>query len=543
MKPGEPSETKSWFRGARYHQTDCNFSAQNPIFEPRLWNCELPVPKSVAPRIYATLAGATLAEMEAQATGTVGSQVGCELRLDYLQDWSDFENQLGQTLARMHGPHAIATCRRAEAGGLFAGSVVEQMERLEAAVRAGCRRVDVEIESVDRAGPQILNRLRPAKVIISYHDFHRTPPLGRVYSRLAALRADFVKIATHARALRDNLPLADLLQTHGSKGRLVAHALGPAGLPSRLLALAWGSAFTYGSASQHAPVAPGQLPAEVMRSVYYVDRIGPRTLLYGVVGSRASTSLSPAMQNAALHAKRIKAVYLPCETAKLGDFLTLTRRLQFSGFSVTMPYKMAIIRELDWVEPLAAEIKACNTVAVQYGKWMGWNTDAAAVVEVLAKRLRLAGCRALVLGAGGAARAAAYALRAEGAEVMISARREPSARRLARDVTAQVVPWGETDGLDVDVALNATPVGMPPHVEAVPTDLARLRVRVVFDMVTRPHETRLLGEARRRGLVTISGIEMLVAQGARQFEIWTGQAAPRALMEQAALHGLGHRAE
>jgi 3-dehydroquinate dehydratase/shikimate dehydrogenase len=499
--------------------------------------------KSATPRIFVTLAAPTLAAMEEQATSAAGVHLGYELRLDYLQNWSGFEPELHQMLVRLRAPLAIATCRRAEAGGLFAGSVAEQLDRLEAAVRAGCHRADLEIQSIDRAGAAILDRLRPARVIVSHHDYRQTPPLGAIYRRLARLPVAFFKIATHARTLQDNLRFAALLRAHRAGGRLVAHGLGPSGLPSRLMALKWGSAFTYGSAGQHLAVASGQLPAQVMRSVYRVDRLDARTQIYGVVGSRASISLSPAMQNSALHAKHVNAIYLPCETSKLDDFLALARRLNFSGFSVTMPYKTAIIRKLDWVEPLAAEIQACNTVAVQRGKWTGWNTDAAAVVDVLAKRLRLAGSRVLVLGAGGAARAAAYALRAEGAEVFISARRESAARRLARGISARVIPWGGTDGLDVDIVINATPVGMSPQVDALPTDLARLRTRVVFDMVYHPFETRLLADARRRGLTAISGLEMLVAQGARQFEIWTGQSAPRALMEQAVLQALGHPAE
>ena len=499
--------------------------------------------KAAVPRIFVTLAAPTLAAMEEQAAGSTGVHAGFELRLDYLQSWNGFAAGLHQMLMRLRAPLAIATCRRAEAGGLFAGSVPEQMERLEEALGAGCHRADVEIESVERAGSRMLERLRPAKVIVSHHDYRRTPPLGPIYRRLARLPVAFVKIATHARTLEDNLRYADLLRAHRAGGRLVAHALGPSGLPSRLMALKWGSAFTYGSAGQHLAVASGQLPVTVMRSTYRVDRLDARTQIYGVLGSRASISLSPAMQNSAMHAKHVNAVYLPCETGKLDDFLKFARKLSFSGFSVTMPFKTSIIRELDWVEPLAAEIQACNTVAVQRGKWTGWNTDAAAVVDVLAKRLRLAGSRVLVLGAGGAARAAAYALRAEGAEVMISARREPVARRLARGVSARVIPWGETDGLDVDIVINATPVGMSPHIEALPTDLARLRTRVVFDMVYHPYETRLLADARRRGLTAISGLEMLVAQGARQFEIWTGQSAPRALMEQAVLQALGHPVE
>jgi 3-dehydroquinate dehydratase/shikimate dehydrogenase len=496
--------------------------------------------KAAPPRILVTLAAPTLEAIEAQAASVVGSQVGCELRLDYLRDYAGLDSRLHQMLVRLRFPHTVATCRRREAGGLFAGTVEEQVAVLEAAARAGCHWVDLEVESVDRAGADILRRFPNAQVLVSYHDYRRTPPLSPIYRRLSRLPARAVKIATQARWLADNLKMLRLLQNHRSRrSRLVAFCLGPTGVPSRVLALRAGSLFTYAAAASHAAVAPGQLPAEVMRSTYRVDHLDQRTQIYGIVGSRASLSLSPAMQNAALHAKHVNAVYLPCETSRLGDFLAFARELHFAGFSVTMPYKRAIIRELDWVEPLTAQIGACNTVAVQHGKWMGWNTDAAAVVEVLTKRLRLAGSRVLILGAGGAARSAAFALRAEGAEVFLAARREAAARQLAHAVSARVVPWGSADGLDVDAVINATPVGMAPNVDAMPIDLARLRVRVVFDMVYYPVETRFLAEARSRGLITISGLEMLVDQGARQFEIWTGKSAPHALMEQAVRQALG----
>ncbi len=499
--------------------------------------------KPARPRIFVTLAAPTLNVMETQAGRVSSSQIGYELRLDYLREYENLEARLHEMLLRLRFPQTIATCRRTEAGGLFRGSVEEQAAVIEAAVRAGCHWVDTEMESVLRAGPSLLSRFRPAKLMVSYHNFRKTPPLGAIYRRLTRLPVEVVKIATHARQLDDNLRILRLLRTPRGRGpKLVAFGLGPSGLPSRLLTLKWGCPFTYASAGSLLAVAPGQLPAEVMRSVYRVEHLDYRTQLYGIVGSRASMSLSPAMQNAAFHAKHVNAMYLPCETNRLSDFLSFARQLGFAGFSVTMPFKRAIIRELDWVEPLAAQIGACNTVAVQRGKWMGWNTDAAAVIEVLTKRLRLAGSRILILGAGGAARSAAYALRAEGAVVFIAARREATARTLARGISAQVVPWGSADGLDVDAVINATPVGMAPHVDALPIDLARLRVRVVFDMVYYPLETRFLVEARGRGLTPISGLEMLVGQGARQFEIWTGQSAPRALMEQAVRQVFSHSA-
>ncbi len=499
--------------------------------------------KPNSPRIYVSLAEPTLSAMEALAIRVSGVPVGYELRLDYLQDFSHFELQLHQMLARLHSPQTIATCRMASAGGMFQGTVADQMAVLAAAVRAGCQWVDVEIESVPKGGAALLKELRPAKIIVSYHDFQKTPPLAPVYRRMVRLPVQVVKIATHGRYLRDNSQIRRLLKAHRrSTPRLVALAMGASGMPSRLLSLLWGSAFTYAAPLNHSPAAAGQISAETMRAVYRVERLDSRTQLYGVLGSHASMSLSPAMQNAAFLAKHVNAVFLPCQTSKLADFLAFARDLELQGFAVTMPFKRAVLRALDWVDPLANRIGACNTVALQRGRWLGWNTDAAAVVEVLTKRLRLAGSRILILGAGEAARAAAYAVRAEGAEVIITARRETAARALGRGVAAQVVPWDKAESLEADAVINATPVGMYPHVDSAPLDLARLRVRVVFDMVYFPLGTRFLNEARGRGLTTISGLEMLVAQGARQFEIWTGLSAPRALMEQAVRSALDHTA-
>jgi 3-dehydroquinate dehydratase/shikimate dehydrogenase len=432
----------------------------------------------------------------------------------------------------------------AAAGGKFEGTLDDQAAILSAAVRAGCQWVDVEIESVQKAGSSFLKPLREAKIIISYHNYQKTPALAGIYHRMARLPVQVVKIATTARNLKDSLQIRKLLKAHGRHSvKLAAHAMGPSGIPSRVLSILWGSAHTYASPANQAPAAAGQLPSEVLRAVYRIERLDPRTQLYGVLGSHASLSLSPAMQNAAFQAKHVNAVFLPCQTSKVADFLAFARGVGMQGFAITMPFKRSIMKTLDWVDPLAQRIGACNTVAVQRGQWKGWNTDAAAVVEVLTKRLRLSGSRILIVGAGGAARAAAYAVRAEGADVVITARREAMARALARGVDGRVVTWASEESIEVDAVINATPVGMYPHVDNTPFDLSRLRVRVVFDMVYYPLGTRFLNEARRRGLTTISGLEMLVAQGARQFEIWTGLSAPRALMEQAVRSALGHSGE
>ncbi|HKT13421.1 MAG TPA: shikimate dehydrogenase [Terriglobia bacterium] len=500
--------------------------------------------KPPSPRIFVSLAPPSLeaAEAHIENLGT-SPPLGFELRLDFLRDSSKLEIDLHKMLARLRYPQTIATCRRAEAGGHFQGSVEEQVELLAAAARAGCQWVDIEIESVKALRKPPFKQFAPAKVIVSYHNYRNTPDLSTIYRRLARLPVETIKLASHARDLQDNLKVLKALKTNRRRRpRLVALAMGNSGICSRVMAFRWGCPFTYAAIGNHHAVAGGQIAIDNMRSVYHVEHLDEQTQLYGVVGTHSSMSLSPAMQNIAFQAKRVNALYLPCETGRLSDFLKFARSLKFAGFSITMPFKRAIMKELAWMDPLTEQIGACNTVAVRHGKWMGWNTDSSAVTEVLTKRLRLPGSKILILGAGGAARAAAFALRAEKADVYVAARRDAVARKLARDAGAEAVRWEHADSLDVDTVINATPVGMAPYSDAHPIDLARLRARVVLDMVYYPAETRFLSEARGRGLVTISGLEMLVAQGARQFEIWTGQSAPRALMEQAVRHSLSHTA-
>ena len=180
--------------------------------------------------------------MEALATRASGVPVGYELRLDYLHDFSQLEMQLRQMLAHLHFPQTIATCRLAGAGGMLQGTPENQLAILSAAVRAGCQWVDVEIESVEKAGVAMLRELRPAKIMVSYHNFQKTPALGAIYRRLVRLPVQMVKIATQGRYLKDNLQIRALLKNHKRQSpKLVALAMGACGMPSRLLSLLWGS--------------------------------------------------------------------------------------------------------------------------------------------------------------------------------------------------------------------------------------------------------------------------------------------------------------
>jgi shikimate dehydrogenase len=213
--------------------------------------------------------------------------------------------------------------------------------------------------------------------------------------------------------------------------------------------------------------------------------------------------------------------------------------LEIRGFSVTIPHKQSILKHLQECHPLAAEIGAVNTVVVQRdGSLSGSNTDFIGILRALEKKLGLTRSRMLIFGAGGVARAAAFALAKAGALVVICARREKAARELAKAVGGESVPRRALKSETFDAILNATPIGMYPHDRISPLSPGELNCRIVMDLINRPQKTQLLKLAARKGIATVSGVEMFIPQGVAQWELWTGQSAPESLMRKAVLHAL-----
>ena len=231
--------------------------------------------------------------------------------------------------------------------------------------------------------------------------------------------------------------------------------------------------------------------------------------------------------NAALRRENVNGVFLPLHAKSLKDLLACVRDIPIHGLAVTMPYKQEILPFLDNTDPFTAKIGACNTVVrSQDGKLYGFNTDTSGVVRPLEQRMTLNDARILVLGAGGAARAAVFGLKERGAQIFILNRSLPAAQKLARQAKAKTIKRADLKRLDFDVIINATPVGMGNTRES-PLNAEEIKAQYVFDMVYDPAETRLLQLAKQRGAQVIPGREMFVHQAARQFEIWTGKPAPR----------------
>ena len=479
------------------------------------------------PRVCVAVTGSDPAEMLEKAEALVRDNTFLEFRLDYLPRPALAFPKLKQFTEYHSHVVALATCRRVAAGGKFRGSLASQLDTLAKAAAAGCQVVDLELQSAVKCKPEQLRRLRShVALILSHHDFRATKNLEETLEKMVAISADFYKIVTTATTLYDNVVMMKFLEKNSDKQSLIGVCMGEQGIISRVLGVRAGSVFTFAAVSQDQKTAPGQVTAQDLRNTYRIEQVDAATRVYGVAGDPVAHSLSPAIMNAALRRETVNGVYVPLHAKTLKDLLACVRDIPIHGLSVTMPYKTTILSHLDNTDTHTTKIGACNTVVrAQDGNLYGFNTDTAGVVRPLEQRITIEGAKILVLGAGGAARAAVFGLKERGAEVYVMNRTPAQAQKLARSARARTLKRADLKKLTFDVIINATPVGMG-HSQESPLNQDEIRARYVFEMIYDPPETRLMKLARAAGAEVIPGYEMFVHQAARQFEIWTGKPAP-----------------
>lgn len=464
-----------------------------------------------------------------------------EFRLDYLDDPARGAEAIRAFTNHNPDVTLLATCRRRHNHGRFDGSVEDELEILGAAVTNGAHAVDVEIETAEAAAKDLGPLRDRARLIVSYHNFEATPVLDPILRRLTRIPAHAYKLVTMARKPSDTGRILQLGKDH-PRVPLIVLAMGETGFATRVLSPAYHGVFTYAAPCSEEGTAAGQVSARLLRKQYRADRLARSAKVYCVIADPVRQSLSPAIHNRAFQLRRMDAVYVPMlvSAGQLRDFMKLAGELPIAGFSVTIPHKQKIMRYVENIDPLAKRIGAVNTVWKRAGKWRGANTDAAAIVKPLATHLRIAGSKILIAGSGGAARAAAFALSSAGAEISITGRNTDRVRVLARFAGGEALSREQAGARHFDAVVHATPLGTFPNVEgcffegAIPAD-------VVFDMVYNPMETRLIRRAQEQGKQVIPGMRMFIEQAVAQFELWTGEDAPRAAMEKAAMDALEAR--
>ncbi len=454
-----------------------------------------------------------------------------ELRLDYIAG----DVNLKRLLENRPGP-AIISCRRRCDGGKWAGTEADRMVLLRSAIAEGVEYIDLEDDVADS-----VPRFGKTKRIISFHDFAKTPDdLPAIHARLAAKKADIVKLATTANNPHDNVRMLNLIAS--SKVPTAGMCMGDMGTASRILAGRVGAPFTYATFHHERALAPGQLSYAQMSEIYHYESINADTEVFGVIADPIGHSLSPVIHNAAFHHLKMNRVYVPFRVPKehLEQFLDDCPGLGVRGLSVTIPHKEAVLRKCTKIDRAVQGIGAANTILFQDGEVVGHNTDYAAAMESLKRVMRwpesdlpLQGKTALVLGAGGAAKAIAFGLAHFGAQVAVAARSLDKAKFFAERFKSRLVEWDHRHQVNADVVVNCTPVGMHPNVDETPFEKHHLRPSmVVFDTVYNPEQTLLIKQAREKHCQVVTGVEMFVRQASLQFRYFTRAEAPADLMRE-----------
>ncbi len=505
------------------------------------------------PRICISLCEQTIPAFQ-RALETVNCDL-VELRLDCLaaDELESARAALSKTLADS-GCQLILCLRSSNQGGR--GQLDDDARRrFWRGEFPGESFLDIELDLVEEFDSRT-NLNPPAipwhRVICSHHDFGGVPSdLVKIYERMAATPARILKIAVNANDALDCLPVFQLLARAQRDSReMIAIAMGTAGIATRVLGPSRGSFLTFASPDHGEATAPGQISISQLKEQYRVDQITEETEIYGLLGFPVSHSLSPHLHNAAFRHLSRDAVYLPFEVRDVSGFLNRmihprTRELdwQLRGLSVTSPHKVAVMEHLDWIDPIAKQIGAVNTIVAVDDRLEGYNTDAAGFITPLREHLGdLREMRCAVIGAGGSASAALWGLKDAGADATVFARDSSKADQLAErfGASSQSLDGAQFDGFDVVV--NATPLGTAGlSVNETPATSVELAgAGLAYDLVYNPAETKFLREARDAGCKTLGGLQMLVAQAGEQFQLWTGAVPPLGVMTEAAENVMRH---
>jgi 3-dehydroquinate dehydratase/shikimate dehydrogenase len=450
----------------------------------------------------------------------------CELRIDYLKD-----PDLRSILAAKPLP-VLATVRPTWEGGQYEGDEALRFGLLEDACLHGADYVDVEFRAYKDF------KRHDAKLVVSYHDFEKTPDdLEATARKMAALEPFLVKVACQARGVADLTRLVTLQKTFPSPIAVIA--MGDYGEPLRVLSARYGGWLTFASIKAGLESAPGQLTVEDMVRFYHGKTIDDATEVYGVVGNPVAHSKSPTVFNDVFKHLNLNARYVKLRVDDAAALRGLAEAMELRGCSVTIPHKQAVAGIVDEADEVVRGTGAANTVTVRDGKLLGANTDLPAAMEAIQDAAvkkwahGIYGMRALVLGAGGVSRAIAWGLKREAARVVIANRTFERGKALAEELGVDFVRWESLLDARAQIIVNGTSVGMTPNTEESPVDAALFKKdMVVMDTVYTPRATKFLKEARAAGALGIDGVEMFLRQANLQFKLWKGRPIPTEILKE-----------
>lgn len=449
----------------------------------------------------------------------------CELRLDLL---SPSEVAKAADFPSMVDIPVILTLRRVSDGGKC--TLQEKARRsllIDTMKNGGFSYVDIE-DDVKKSDVEEAAHSLGMKVIRSYHDFEGVP--ADIFSRVHSLasRGDVAKIAVTPHNTADVMTLFRINEELKDVPKIII-GMGEWGVATRILYKKMGSILTFGSNGK--AVAPGMISARELKLLYRADQLNDNTGIYGIVGNPVMHSLSPQIHNPGFHKIHYNAVYVPFLSESIRSFLTLAEMLRMRGFSVTVPFKVDVVKYLGNITREVKQIGSCNTVVRVPNMWKGTNTDYYGFIHPIEKEIdddRIKS--ALVIGAGGAAKAIVWALKMRNVKVMIVNRTKSKADELAR------LYGVGSDSLDnisryegkVDLVVQATNMGLHPYEDVNPAENFHFSGKeIAYDIVYKPKYTKFLLAAEKAGCSLKFGWDMLMEQGKLQFESFTGYHYPK----------------
>ena len=449
----------------------------------------------------------------------------CELRLDLL---SPSEVAKAADFPSMVDIPVILTLRRVSDGGKC--TLQEKARRsllIDTMKNGGFSYVDIE-DDVKKSDVEEAAHSLGMKVIRSYHDFEGVP--ADIFSRVHSLasRGDVAKIAVTPHNTADVMTLFRINEELKDVPKIII-GMGEWGVATRILYKKMGSILTFGSNGK--AVAPGMISARELKPLYRADQVNDNTGIYGIVGNPVMHSLSPQIHNPGFHKIHYNAVYVPFLSESIRSFLTLAEMLRMRGFSVTVPFKVDVVKYLGNITREVKQIGSCNTVVRVPNMWKGTNTDYYGFIHPIEKEIDDGRIKsALVIGAGGAAKAIVWALKMRNVKVMIVNRTKSKADELAR------LYGVGSDSLDnislyegkVDLVVQATNMGLHPYEDVNPAENFHFLVKeIAYYIVYKPKYTKFLLAAEKAGCSLKFGWDMLMEQGKLQFESFTGYHYPK----------------
>ncbi len=421
----------------------------------------------------------------------------------------------------------IVTFRKEKIGGT---TLTQIKELYSAAIRSSVDYIDIDFSWGKEIVDDLISNSNKSKLILSYHDFQRTPRLAElkiILSRMEKVKAHSYKISVHANKMEDNARIFHLLESvQNKKIKLTAHCMGELGKVSRILGKKFGTHLTYSSLDDETATAAGQISIENISTVFNFHKINSRTKIFGIIGNPLEQSKSWIFHNHGFSLNNFNAVYVNFLTDNVQSFAKTFAGL-VDGVSITIPNKEKILSLSKQVSSLVGSIGSANTALFAGNSIVFHNTDYLAAKKLICENSYLRNKNVLIIGAGGTARALIFALRESKNNVYLTNRTIQKSKQLVQEFDVFLLENIKQKEVNFDVIVNATPGDNKYLLSTVKGVLKTGSVKLIMDVALNPFDSKFILLAKKHNCKVINGFDFFLEQALIQFKLFTKSNLPR----------------